>query len=201
MQLTIMLLGIAWVTVLVSFVGTAVINHTKKKAIISMHPCWRKHLVLTGLSGVILSIFLHGSFGAKITFSPLWKTILSYSGMLLVLAGSFLTLWARTTLGIMWSSAPLIFEGHSIIKTGPYSVVRHPIYTGIILMLLGTFGITGYFILIPLLAAMCILYAGKAVIEERLLSNTVGKKYDAYRKAVPMFFPKLWPKAKYHPPA
>ena len=55
-----------------------------------------------------------------------------------MVAGLFFAVWAREHLGGNWSQAVTIKEGHELITTGPYAVVRHPIYTGMLAGLLGT---------------------------------------------------------------
>ncbi len=59
-----------------------------------------------------------------------------WAGAVISVAGLFITLWARVTLGSNWSSEVRFKQGHELIKTGPYRFVRHPIYTGILLMCL-----------------------------------------------------------------
>ena len=59
-------------------------------------------------------------------------------GAAVMLAGLLFAVWAREHLGRNWSSSVTIKQGHELITTGPYAVVRHPIYTGILAGLLGT---------------------------------------------------------------
>jgi protein-S-isoprenylcysteine O-methyltransferase Ste14 len=59
-------------------------------------------------------------------------------GDLLVLVGLFIAIWARVTLGGNWSARVTLKEDHELIERGPYRVVRHPIYAGLLLMILGT---------------------------------------------------------------
>ena len=59
-------------------------------------------------------------------------------GAILVLFGTFIAIWARVTLGGNWSSRVTLKEDHELIERGPYRVVRHPIYSALLLMILGT---------------------------------------------------------------
>jgi protein-S-isoprenylcysteine O-methyltransferase Ste14 len=59
-------------------------------------------------------------------------------GMLLVAAGLAFSVWARWHLGRNWSSTVTVKQDHSLIRSGPYRFVRHPIYSGMLLALLGT---------------------------------------------------------------
>ena len=59
-------------------------------------------------------------------------------GAMLLFTGLTLTVWARWHLGRNWSSAVAVKEGHTLVRSGPYRAVRHPIYTGLVLALPGT---------------------------------------------------------------
>lgn len=64
-------------------------------------------------------------------------------GDLLVFVGLFIAIWARITLGGNWSARVTLKENHELIERGPYRVVRHPIYSGLLLMILGTAVLVG----------------------------------------------------------
>ena len=69
--------------------------------------------------------------------------VIGLSGTILTLSGLSFAVWARVHLGKYWSSMPAIREDHKLIRTGPYSLVRHPIYTGILVGFAGTAIIIG----------------------------------------------------------
>ena len=98
--------------------------------------------------------------------------------------GLFLTLWARWTLGGNWSSAVTFKQGHELIRTGPYRFVRHPIYTGLLLMGLGTaldFGRLRCWLAVPLMAGAFWI---KLKQEERLLRRHFPQEYPIYSRRV-----------------
>jgi protein-S-isoprenylcysteine O-methyltransferase Ste14 len=64
-------------------------------------------------------------------------------GDLLALIGLIIAIWARITLGSNWSARVSLKEDHELIQVGPYRVVRHPIYSGLLLMILGTAVLVG----------------------------------------------------------
>ena len=76
----------------------------------------------------------------SVTFYAPWARFL---GLAILLAATALTLWARFTLGLMWSAVPAVKEGHQLRTSGPYAITRHPIYTGLLGMLLGTMLVAG----------------------------------------------------------
>ena len=59
-------------------------------------------------------------------------------GRVILLAATVFTIWARLVLGVMWSGAPAVKQDHQLRTNGPYSVTRHPIYTGMLGMFLGS---------------------------------------------------------------
>ena len=60
------------------------------------------------------------------------------AGLLICCTGVAIAIWARRVLGTNWSANPTIKEGHELVEAGPYRLVRHPIYTGLLLAILGS---------------------------------------------------------------
>jgi protein-S-isoprenylcysteine O-methyltransferase Ste14 len=110
-------------------------------------------------------------------------------------AGFSFCWWARLHLGRLWSGWVTKKEDHRIIETGPYAIVRHPIYTGVLVAALATAAekATGF-----ALVGFAMLVAGyvlKARVEERFLRRELdADAYDSYRRRVPMLLP-FGPKA------
>ena len=103
--------------------------------------------------------------------------------------------WARIHLGTLWSGWVSRKEGHRIIDTGPYRVVRHPIYTGLIIAAFATAAVKGTSIALAGAAIMALGFWIKARLEERFLCQELGAEaYNAYRRRVPMLIP-FGPKA------
>jgi protein-S-isoprenylcysteine O-methyltransferase Ste14 len=101
-----------------------------------------------------------------------------------------LTWLARIYLGRLWSSAITRKEQHRLIETGPYAVVRHPIYTGIITAVMATAITEGT--VVALVGAALITFGlwVKARTEERFLMVELGAdRYGSYCHRVPMLFP------------
>jgi protein-S-isoprenylcysteine O-methyltransferase Ste14 len=100
--------------------------------------------------------------------------------------------WARVHLGRLWSRGVTRKEDHHVVNTGPYSLVRHPIYTGIILTTIATATMHGT-ALACLGASLLILgWYIKARLEESFLREQLGAEaYDTYARRVPMLLPML----------
>jgi protein-S-isoprenylcysteine O-methyltransferase Ste14 len=110
-------------------------------------------------------------------------------GLLLTIAGLALAFWARATLGGNWSGTIQFKENHELVQSGPYAFVRHPIYTAILMMFLGTAianGTLGALIALPLAVASFIV---KARQEEALMGKHFPDEYAAYRAHTRMIVP------------
>jgi protein-S-isoprenylcysteine O-methyltransferase Ste14 len=108
----------------------------------------------------------------------------------LTAAGFAFCWWARIHLGKLWSGTITRKEGHHIIDTGPYSFVRHPIYTGIILASFATAIEKGTAVALTGAAIMTIGWYTKARAEERFLREELGAAdYDSYAGRVAMLVP------------
>ena len=126
--------------------------------------------------------------------SPLWRWPQPVEWVLVVAscAGFAFTWWARIHLGKLWSSNVGRKADHHIVDTGPYGIVRHPIYTGITIAAVSTALLrftVGAWIGVALLT---LGWYVKARLEERFLREQLGQEnYDAYARRVPMLIPFL----------
>jgi protein-S-isoprenylcysteine O-methyltransferase Ste14 len=105
--------------------------------------------------------------------------------------GIALAIWARYCLGANWSRAVTLKEGHELISAGPYKRIRHPIYTGFALGILGTAIFVGEWRGVVAFAVVFIAHYIKARKEEAFLAREFGPAFDAHRAHTGMFLPKL----------
>jgi protein-S-isoprenylcysteine O-methyltransferase Ste14 len=112
---------------------------------------------------------------------------------LALIAGSvWLVLAAVRTLGRHWSVAARVIEGHELVMTGPYALVRNPIYSGMLGMLVATgIAVTAWWWLPFGVACFAAGTAIRVRAEERLLRGQFGAAYDAYAARVPALIPFL----------
>jgi protein-S-isoprenylcysteine O-methyltransferase Ste14 len=106
-----------------------------------------------------------------------------------VALGFLFAWWARLHLGRLWSGRVTRKEGHRVVNTGPYALVRHPIYTGIIVSALAA-GIAERRWLAMLGAVVIAVgFWLRARLEERFLTTELGPAYETYKRQVPMLIP------------
>ena len=116
----------------------------------------------------------------------LWRATpgLAVVAAVVTAAGLSVALWARAALGRNWSGAVVLKEQHDLIDRGPYAFVRHPIYTGVLLMVLGTVTVSGTRAGVIVFATMVAGLIVKARSEERLLTTHFPELYPRYRARV-----------------
>jgi len=112
-------------------------------------------------------------------------------GSAVCLSGLFVTIWARRTLAGNWSSDVTFKQDHELIRTGPYRYVRHPIYTGLLIMCLGTAVEVGKLRCWVGLVLVGIGFWIKLNQEERLMLEHFPAAYSLYRKQVKALVPWL----------
>jgi protein-S-isoprenylcysteine O-methyltransferase Ste14 len=111
-------------------------------------------------------------------------------GLTLVLAGIAIAIWAAATLGRHFDVEVQVHRGHEVIRSGPYGIVRHPIYSGLGLHYLGACLATGNLLLLA--GTLAVTFPGlylRARAEEELLRSELGPAYDRYARDVPMLVP------------
>lgn len=114
-------------------------------------------------------------------------------GLVLLLVFTAFTLWARVALGTMWSSQAVTKSHHELRTDGPYAITRHPIYTGLVGMLLGTALAVGLGVWTMLFVLGVLFAEVKIRAEERLLGDVFPVAYTEYRRKVPQLIPGLRP--------
>ncbi len=146
-------------------------------------------IVIVGI--VLLAGLYPHSFSSEIV---LWRTsvVPGWVMVALAVAGFLLMWWARIFLGRLWSAGVRLKANHRIVDTGPYGLVRHPIYTGIIVAGLATAVLRGTAAGFAGATLMTVSWYIKARMEERFLREQLGaESYDAYARRVPMLIPFL----------
>jgi protein-S-isoprenylcysteine O-methyltransferase Ste14 len=109
----------------------------------------------------------------------------------LTLLGTLIAVWARIHLGRNWSAAPAVKEKHELVVGGPYRFVRHPIYTGVLLAMLGV-ALTGSFFTIGILAVASVMVFRRIGKEEAIMLELFPGDYPAYQARTKRLIPFVW---------
>ena len=152
----------------------------------------RRHHVLYRLLPAAGVALLFGAVRSPSGETTLWRTpdVIAWAMVGVATAGFMFTWWARIHLGRLWSSSVSRKAEHHIVDTGPYGIVRHPIYTGIILASAATALQRGTAQAWLGMGLMTLGWYVKARLEERFLRDELGAEaYGAYAQRVPMLLP------------
>jgi protein-S-isoprenylcysteine O-methyltransferase Ste14 len=117
--------------------------------------------------------------------------ILLTIGFLLFLAGVGFAVWARINIGTNWGMPMTTKENPELVTSGPYQYVRHPIYTGVLLALLGSSLVDGIFWLFAF-GLLAIYFVNSAIKEEEYLSKEFPKEYPKYMKTTKRIVPFIY---------
>ncbi|PWT76339.1 MAG: hypothetical protein C5B59_06895 [Bacteroidetes bacterium] len=180
--------SIAWTILLLYWVYTGMKTKITVKRQATLPRVVYLAIMITGFSFVFGKFMSIGWLGSK--FLPPLKW-LPYLGLLINLAGIILAIVARAWLGNNWSGIVTIKKDHELIRSGPYSITRHPIYTGLL------FGLFGVAIIIgewrALLGVLILFFAIQLKIkaEEKMLSNEFPE-YREYKRQTKKLIPLIY---------
>lgn len=118
--------------------------------------------------------------------------LLALAGALVALIGSALVLRSRAELGDAWSLVPIASEHTGIVTSGPYRLVRHPIYLGLSLLALGeAIAFASWPAVLAVLAVVVPSFLWRARVEEKVLLEVFGERYRLYRHRTKIMIPYL----------
>ena len=145
------------------------------------------HVFLVSLAQLLIFIPIRG-LGRYVPLSFL----IMAAGLAVQAMGTFLAVWARIHLGRNWSGKIAIKVEHQLIRSGPYRLLRHPIYTGLLAMYIGPALVTGEWLAVLGVAMAALAYWRKIRLEEAALDAAFGADYDSYRRATWALVPGLY---------
>jgi len=150
-------------------------------------PAARREVLYRALTMLGAVLMFSGGSSRSISWQP--GAGIAWLLVAVTAMGFAFTWWARLHLGRLWSSSVTRKEHHHVVNTGPYAVVRHPIYTGLLLAIAATMleRITP-----ATIAGATVMAVGiyvKARVEEAFLRDELGEAYAAYARRVPMLVP------------
>jgi protein-S-isoprenylcysteine O-methyltransferase Ste14 len=126
--------------------------------------------------------------------SPVLAFALAVLGVVLAAAGALLASAAKRALGALFTGNLGVKENHVLITTGPYALVRHPIYLGVLIFTFGTGLVFDRGVVVLLAAALVPCFLVQASIEDRIFAAHFGAEHATYRARVPAVLP--WPRPR-----
>jgi protein-S-isoprenylcysteine O-methyltransferase Ste14 len=141
-----------------------------------------------GLVVFAANVWLAGGPVLRTRFVPP-SSAAALGGLALVLGGLAFAVWARLHLGSNWSATVTLKEGHELVRSGPYALVRHPIYTGLLAALLGSAVMNGEMRSLAAVALLAVALLVKMRLEERWMVERFGEEYRQYRREVKALVP------------
>jgi protein-S-isoprenylcysteine O-methyltransferase Ste14 len=139
---------------------------------------------------VFVSIILAFSFGYTGTGElPDWAF---YLGIFLMFLGILVRQWAIAVLGRFFSLTVRVAEDHRVVEKGPYRVVRHPSYTGVLITFIGLgLAVQSWGALLVLLGVFSLSFGYRMRVEEKALLSELGEDYASYMKRTKRLIPYL----------
>ena len=182
-------LELIWIAWLISWIAASFWSTSMRKRA-AAHETWTYRAAMIAGSILLVPWIAPPLLGEK----AMWE--ISYGGALalaaVMVAGLLLTWWARIYLGPLWSSVITRKKDHSVVDTGPYAFVRHPIYAGLVIALLATAAAEGRATALIGVAFVIFGLRLKAHTEERFLMAELGVEvYGSYCRRVSMLIPFL----------
>jgi len=120
-----------------------------------------------------------------------WAAWEFWAGAAVTAAGLLFSVWARVHIGRNWSGIVTLKHDHDLVVTGPYQIVRHPIYAGLLVALVGSAFACGQWRGVLALVFALLAVSRKVAIEERWMRERFREKYDAYSRSVPALVPRM----------
>jgi protein-S-isoprenylcysteine O-methyltransferase Ste14 len=182
-------LKITWaVFVIVWIIGAFRAKRTvRRQSVVS-----RVGMVVAGIAEYYVLLWVARYFGfATRRFLPDLE-VYSWIGLLMTVAGVAFAIWARVTLGRNWSGWVTVKQDHTLIRSGPYGLVRHPIYTGLTFAVIGTAIFDGEIRSVILIVVIFSILIHKIKIEERFMTEQFGSEYTSYRQKTNALLPFVW---------
>ncbi|MFI5776757.1 methyltransferase family protein [Nocardia sp. NPDC051570] len=140
---------------------------------------------------IVLSVATHlvpQTFWSHVTWT--WSAFTAV-GAVLVVASVALMIWARLALGDMWAGRPMLQQDHQLRTGGPYRLVRHPIYTGLLGVMVGLTLMSGFGATTLTLIFVLAWLLRRVRVEDRMLSIAFGDQYREFQNRVPALIPFL----------
>ena len=172
--------------ILSEVVGVGIIPRVRRRGTRIKKEDRGSHLLLW--MSIVVSITISFSLaGSGIAMLPSW---VYYPGIVLMVSGIVLRQWSIAVLGQFFSGTVGIQEGQKVVDTGPYRLVRHPSYTGALLIFVGLgLAVQSWGAVLVLLMLFGVAYGYRVYVEEQVLVSKLGDEYVKYSKRTKRLIP------------
>ena len=151
---------------------------------------WPAVVIRAVISVALIGLFRDKVLGALRGSSPAGSASSTRAGIgvALCVLGLAFAVWARVHLGRNWGMPRAVKENPELVMSGPYSYVRHPIYTGMLVAMIGSGLVAGWpWLSLTVVFGAYFIYS--AIVEEKLMLRTFPDSYPAYRQRTKMLIP------------
>ena len=151
---------------------------------------------------MLLGVLEVGTLVAWLFVRDRWRFLpeadagVAIAGAVLALTGALFAAWAKGRLGRLFSPQLGVQEGHRLVTSGPYAVVRHPIYLGLIDFMIGSALYLNDIALLVVAVLFVIYFTAQLRIEERFFAAHFGTEWLEYQARTPPLFPRLLPRRR-----
>jgi protein-S-isoprenylcysteine O-methyltransferase Ste14 len=180
------ILTVLWIIFIAYWIYSAV----SSKKTIRNNNFYRGLVFRIGVAFVIYLFIRYtpGATGSLAYVPSLHYPALGLIGVLIALVGIALAIWARVYLGTNWGMPMSLKENAELVTTGPYAYIRNPIYTGVLLAMLGSVCVIGLFwLLVFVVASGYFIYS--SLQEEKIMMKEFPSTYPEYKKRTKMLIP------------
>lgn len=165
---------------------------TQKRAV-RRDSVWSRFVQVFVGALAILLFWNHGLHSGLLARSFVPRTSgFSFLGLALTIAGLAFAIAARVFIGRNWSGMVTVKKDHKLVRNGPYALVRHPIYTGTLLALLGTVIVLGEMQGLLAVGLVTLVFWFKSRREELFMTEEFGDEYRQYKQKVKALIPFVW---------
>ncbi len=181
-------LQVCWITIIIYWI----ISRNKTKKVADQEGIIKRFFLYT--LPLLIAVLLLGPgewYGHSLlreNFVP-HTNFVGITGLFFCFSGTLIACWARYTLGKNWSFSVQKKENHELIQSGIYSIIRHPIYTGLLMLFLGNAIIVGDYRGILAVIIVLISFWQKGLKEESKLLTLFGSQYAEYKKRTKAILP------------
>lgn len=181
-----------WAAFFLCWLVLALFNKKASRSVPWRRRAWGMRLAILAAVLVFARLRRHAGGGSVVPINH-WLALHAgvagqWLGVGLVLLGFGFALWARAHLGRNWGIPMSLRQGHELVTSGPYAYVRHPIYTGIMLAMIGSALAVGL-IWVVLFALAFAYFLVSARTEEEMMLAQFPESYPAYRRRTKMLLP------------